>query len=52
MGLVHVGTFGVVDIFGLGADGDLNTEDFLTEGCFVRGKVRGRYVQKPDVGEL
>ena len=42
VGLVHVGTFGVVVMFSLKTDRDLNTEEFLVEVCFVRGEVRGK----------
>ena len=46
---VRVGAFGTVGNFGLGTDGDLNTGEFLVEGYFLRGEVRGRDIHKPDV---
>ena len=51
-GLVHVGVLGTGYVGSLGTDGELDAGDFMAEGCFGVGEVKGRDVQYPVAGEL
>ena len=40
--LLRVGVLGTGCVGGLGTDGNLDTGNFMTEGCFGVDEVRGR----------
>ena len=51
-GLVRVGVFGTGYVGGLGTDSNVDDGDFMAEGCFGVGEVRGRDMQYLVADEL